>query len=432
MKQIVIALGTNLGNRLENLQSAINLLKGFITDIRESIIYETKALLTSGAPIEWDMPFYNMVISGSSSLDPNELLDRIKEIEIKLGRASNVKWSPRIIDIDILFIGNSIIKSDILTIPHNEMIKRAFVMLPLNTLLPKFIHPVVYKSIEEIVSYSRYDNAFIKTLVLQPKVIGIVNITTDSFSNASSVINIENSAQEALKLIDQGAYILDIGAQSTNPKSEIIEWQTELKYLMHMLELLIGEMKRINRFAKISIDSFRPEVLSKLCDKYPIDIINDVSGLQSPEIIDIAKANSAKYVLMHSKSVPAKLNDFMLFTDNLSDQLINWAKDKIDQIKSMGFSEQNIIFDPGIGFGKSASQNIEIIRSIKNFERLNIPILIGHSRKSFMSSFTCYDAKNRDIETAIIATNCADSEYLRVHDVELSVRALIANKILNC
>lgn len=151
---IILGLGTNLGNRKENLRKAITLLSDkWLKSIRQSNIYETEALLTDQAREEWDMKFLNMVITATlkdENTQPHELLQGIKEIEAAMGRNLKAeKWSPRIIDIDILGWGNHVIDMPGLKIPHIYMLERDFVIKPLAELMPLWKHPVTGKTIEE-------------------------------------------------------------------------------------------------------------------------------------------------------------------------------------------------------------------------------------------------------------------------------------------
>lgn len=151
---IALGLGSNKGDKLNNLESAISLIqhKEIIKEINRSKIYQTKALLLNNSPIEWDIDFYNMAICGVTQLTPLELLRELQLIEIELSREQNhAKWSPRTIDIDILFYDSRIIIEDSLQIPHPELIKRDFVLSPLNDIIPNFVHPVFKKIISELV-----------------------------------------------------------------------------------------------------------------------------------------------------------------------------------------------------------------------------------------------------------------------------------------
>ncbi|MDB1135792.1 2-amino-4-hydroxy-6-hydroxymethyldihydropteridine diphosphokinase [Candidatus Anaplasma sp. TIGMIC] len=145
---VVLALGSNVGNRLENLRKAAMLLP---LDGKEfSPIYESRALLPSGAPSWWDTPFLNAVISGGTNLSPTSLLKCAKQIEYSLGRFDHEFWGPRTIDIDLVLWENTILDSDALTLPHKLMHTRDFVLVPTCDICPQFSHPVLTMSIEAL------------------------------------------------------------------------------------------------------------------------------------------------------------------------------------------------------------------------------------------------------------------------------------------
>lgn len=150
MIQVYLGLGSNLGDRSKNIQDAIKNLS-FIKNIRISNFYESPALLPDDHDPSWDINFINCAISGEYYGDHKELLRQIKTIERDMGRDPNQKrWAPRVIDIDIIFFGDEIINDDAISIPHPEMHKRSFVILPLNDLAPKKIHPALNKSINQL------------------------------------------------------------------------------------------------------------------------------------------------------------------------------------------------------------------------------------------------------------------------------------------
>ncbi len=441
---IVLSLGTNLGNRLENLHLAVDSLSRVLSDIQTSIIYETEALLPEGAPRSWNIPYYNMVITAKTKLNPEELLTAIKQIESDLGREPLGRWAPRIIDIDIIFYNNLVLKTPDLTIPHKEAINRPFVMVPLYQLIPSFVHPVLGLSIEEIMgNFKAYVGTFYRSFAFAPKIMGVLNITDNSFSDGGKFSQVDRAISHSLKLVDDGAYVLDIGAFSTNvtlnhaaklsdvtDDKPLLSWSDELTRLVPVLDGIMSEVRLRGKQVKLSIDSFHPEVFKRLLDKYPIHFINDVSGAINPKLVDIAAASGLKYVLMHSIEVPTRINKLIPFEPAPVYQLKSWAMEKIAMLESQGVDKANIIFDPGIGFDKSPSQCLNIMRNLNEFRDMGVEILLGHSRKFFMNSFLMLPPAERDLESAVISAQLAGNvEYLRVHNVEATHRAIIAK---NC
>lgn len=440
---IVLSLGSNLGNRLENLHLAIGALKSVVRDINTSLIYETEALLPDGAPESWNVPYYNMVITCKTKLSPQELLSAIKQIERDLGREASMRWAPRVIDIDIIFYEQLILKTPDLTIPHKETVHRPFVMVPLYQLIPTFKHPELGASIEAIIgNFKAYVGTFRKTLAFMPKLMGVLNITENSFSDGGKFLQVDSAIAQALKLLDDGAYVIDIGAQSSNvtlnhasklsasSKGKAgVSWQEELSRLTPVLDGITSELAMHGKKMKISIDSFYPEVFKHLLDKYQLHFINDISGARNPKIVDIAAATGLKYVLMHSVEVPTRINKLIPFEPNPVLQLKEWALERIAMLESKGVRRENIIFDPGIGFDKSPSQCLYIMRNLAQFKDLGVEVLLGHSRKFFMNSFLMSHPKERDLESALIAAQVAgDVDYIRVHNVAETNRAIAAGK----
>jgi 2-amino-4-hydroxy-6-hydroxymethyldihydropteridine diphosphokinase / dihydropteroate synthase len=425
---IVLGLGTNLGNKLKNLHLAVNeLSNGILRDIKTSIIYENKALLPDGAPDSWDMPYYNMIISGKTDLSPDGLLLAIKNIEKKLGRELSERWAPRIIDIDILLYNDLTIQKENLQIPHAEMLNRPFVMLPLYTTLPQLVLPQLDQTVAEFVGdFKPYIGQFERTIAFKPKIMGIVNVTPDSFSDGGDFLAIDSAIQRAIDLVHDGAYHIDFGAQSTWAKSEAIGPQGEIDRLAPVIDGFMAEMMRRGLSVDISVDTFYPEVIESIMKHHRIDIINDVSAANNKRLIEIAASENIKYVLMHSVDIPTHLANLIPFDTDAVDTLKLWASNKISELAKHGLKKDNIIFDPGIGFDKSPSQNFEIFRKLGQFRSLGTEILVGHSRKYYHNAFTSKSSKDRDFETALMSSYIYnDADYLRVHNVDLTHRAIV-------
>lgn len=149
---ILLALGSNLGDRKANLEAALCALGEHVQVLRVSSVYETAALLPEDAPADWDVPFYNIVATAEGDIAPDELLELVKDIEQALGRKDIGRWGPRLIDIDILAHGAQEVQSDKLTLPHAEMLGRDFVMVPLAEIAPHWRHPQSGETAHEVVN----------------------------------------------------------------------------------------------------------------------------------------------------------------------------------------------------------------------------------------------------------------------------------------
>ncbi len=250
------------------------------------------------------------------------------------------------------------------------------------------------------------------------KLVGILNITPDSFSGDGLSSDLSSALKHFDEMVNDGADIIDIGCQSTRPGAEIISAVEE----WHRLEPFLQKIK--DKKIPISIDSFHAEVIEKSLP-YNITYINDVSG-GSAEMARLAAEYHKKFIFMHSVTIPADKNKSLPENINIISYLSEWLLEKISFFTSLGLKKENLIFDPGIGFGKTIKQNLELIANIESFKKFGLEIYVGHSRKSFLSTFTDKPASERDSETALISNFLARKkvDYLRVHNIPLNKKAI--------
>ncbi len=246
------------------------------------------------------------------------------------------------------------------------------------------------------------------------RIVGILNITPDSFSDGGRFTDIKRAIDHFEKMISDGADVIDIGAQSTRPGANIIssdeEWQR--------LEPLLNEIENNNYKVEISIDSFNHATISRALD-YNISYINDVSGCSSDEMKDIAARSGKKIIFMHNLGIPADKAQILPDSTDIISFLSHWLEDKIMELENSGIKKEKMIFDPGIGFGKTHQQNLEIIMGAEKFKRYGVEVMVGHSEKSFLSLFTSEPAGKRGDETKRFSRMLAEKniDYIRVHDV---------------
>lgn len=260
------------------------------------------------------------------------------------------------------------------------------------------------------------------------KIFGILNVTPDSFSDGGKFNSVESAYKKLESLASEGADIIDIGAESTRPDAKTLSPDEEWQRLKPVLEII----KKENVKTPISIDSRNHETLAKALD-CGISYVNDVSGLQDEKIISLIKKYDVKAIFMHSLTIPADKNINIPENEDAVPLLKIWAKNKIENLIKSGVKGKALIFDPGIGFSKTAKQSFEIIKRISEFNDLNIPILVGHSEKSFLSLFTDKPAGERNIETNVITSYLASKnvDYIRVHNVSEAKRAIkISSELL--
>ena len=410
---IYISLGSNLGNRIQNLRKAFELLSStYLQNATYSVILETEAIAPPDSPSSWNKPFLNMVVKGETELSPELFLKSMKEIEIEMGRPIFYdKWSPRIIDIDILFWDNIKINTEFLTIPHAQIKNRPF-----------FIHLLALMGVSEYKT-SHYTNNFIKSCILYPKFVGIVNITNDSFSDGGKFNRTDRALKQILKLVSDGASIIELGAQSTRPGAELISEEEEFNQLKSLLNLILNRITDLK--IEISLDSFNSNTVYKLLNLYPISLVNDVKGDLDEKTIELIIDRGCKLCIMHSLSIPSDPNITIPKDSNTIEVIKKWGADKINKLLDMGMEHTDIIIDPGIGFGKSIYQNIDIIKNIDQLKTLNTKILVGHSRKGFINAFSLQEPADRDLETIAISSRLINKvDFLRVHNVASHMRFL--------
>ncbi len=416
---VVISLGTNLGNRHENLKKAIELLdQRCLKNIRQSIVLETEAILPEGAPADWNIPYLDMIVTGNTHLSPQELLSELKKIEREIGRPEIYdRWSPRIIDLDILFYNDINIQEENLVIPHREINNRPF-----------FLHLLSLMDIHK--SYNpEWEKSFTKCYTLYPQFVGIVNITQDSFSDGGKYYDIDNAVKQIEKLNKDGAAIIELGAQVTNQNAKILPHQKELEKLNQVLKEIspLIEKEKI----KISLDTFRPEIALSLLEKYNISMINDVKGDFNKDTLRIIAESNCQFCRVHSLTIPVNKFTNIPEQSDLISYLLNWGTETLDKLCAAGFSRDRIILDPGIGFGKNSKQSIHILRNIDKFHKWNCCLMVGHSRKSYIQAFSNNPAAERDLETIVISQMLSNKiDFIRVHEVEKHMRALVTQKVL--
>ena len=447
---VILGLGSNLGDRAIHLKRAISRLSrgsgAILHDVRLSRIYESQALMPPGAPASWDLPYLNCALSGETSLGPHALLRRVQEIERSLGRQDHEQWAPRPIDIDILWWNGSEVRSDDLTVPHPEILNRPFVLEPLRDLIPSTVLDGVTVEAHAGRVAARASSAQMRDAsaeahrggerfppvthspeadfgVNYPTLMGILNVTPDSFSDGGSFMEPEAALTHARQLVEEGARIIDIGAESTRPDGASVDPVTEwarVEPVLHGLRELQEELRPPGCRGpfRISIDSRHPSTVRSALG-IGVDILNDVTGFRRPEMLEIAQGTDVQLVFMHSLSIPVLKGESIPRDRDPVEFLIAWAREGLAEFDRRGIARHRLIFDPGIGFGKTVRQNWNILEHVERFHDLGIPLLVGHSRKSFLQAVTDKRSAELDAETLEVSQglDAKGVEILRVHDV---------------
>ncbi len=435
-KTVILGVGSNLENPLNNLRQALSFLKKskFFQVKNVSSVYESDAQLPEGASKEWNIHYLNAAVlcEIDKSVAAEEILFEVKKIERAMGRKTTERWAPRLIDLDILYWSEGVFKSDNLQIPHKELLKRPFALLPALEICSSLRHeigaelPIWSQGFYETKPY----NTKISNNYFWPKRVGILNITSDSFSDGGLNLNSEDLVLRFKKLVSQGAEIIDIGAESTRPGAAPVPMEEEFK----SLDWALSEISKLSesRNCLLSLDSYKSEVILRILENHKIDFLNDVTGFRSLEMQNILIKSKLKAFVMHSLSVPPVLSENLDFEINPCEQLAKWFLNKKNTLLELGASENQIIFDVGIGFGKTKVQNLYILNHLEEFVQIQEDIMVGHSRKSFLTLFSDRKAEERDLETALVSQNLnlAYVQYLRLHDLSSQTIALRAKSFL--
>lgn len=245
-------------------------------------------------------------------------------------------------------------------------------------------------------------------------IMGIVNVTPDSFYDGGCYFSVQKAIDHAMRLIDEGADILDIGGESTRPGAEPVSVEEELKRVIPVIEHIASKAS-----IPISIDTYKSKVAEEAI-KAGASIINDISGLRfDPQMAHIASKYGVAIVLMHIKGTPKNMQQDPSYV-SLLPEIIEYLRDSIVIAKEAGIDEKKIIIDPGIGFGKLPEHNLYIIKNLKEFTNLGKPILIGVSRKSFIGRILNETSPHDRLEgtaSAVAISVINGANIVRVHDV---------------
>ncbi len=250
---------------------------------------------------------------------------------------------------------------------------------------------------------------------------GILNVTPDSFSDGGQCVGGQAVIEQAKKMLAYGVDIIDIGGESTRPFAEPVAEQEELTRVLPAIEAIRGLSSDI----PISIDTTKAGVAAAALEQ-GATIINDISALrQDPEMIQVASSCEVPIIIMHMQGTPENMQVAPEYADVVTEICV-FFQERTSWLESQGIAPERIILDPGIGFGKTLEHNVEILRNVATFKQLGFPVLIGHSRKSFMEKLLGTPVEKRDCPTAVVSALCAQqgADILRVHDVGQTVAAV--------
>lgn len=261
------------------------------------------------------------------------------------------------------------------------------------------------------------------TEVAAIKIMGILNVTPDSFSDGGKFADFQAAVSQAEALIAAGADILDVGGESTRPFADPVSTNEELSRVIPVIKAI-----RQKHTLPISIDTSKAVVAREALNA-GADIINDIYALKKdPEMIAVVRESSVPVILMHMQGTPSDMQIRPFYRDVVA-EIIEFFIERIDWITDHGVDRDRLIIDPGIGFGKNLQHNLSIIKHLDSFvDVLGVPLLLGHSRKRFLGTITGIPAEEaRDLATAIVAALSAAKKVsiVRVHNVAATRQALL-------
>jgi dihydropteroate synthase len=251
-------------------------------------------------------------------------------------------------------------------------------------------------------------------LLNKTRLMGILNITPDSFFSDSRAPALEQAIERALQLQSEGADLLDIGGESSRPGAMPVSEEEELVRVIPVIERLKGHLS-----IPISIDTMKPKV-AQAAIKAGATLINDISGFCHPDMIRLAKEAECDICVMHMQGNPLTMQHNPHYEGGIVAYLKQWFQEKIELLTTQGIKSEKIILDPGIGFGKTVADNLEIIHNLPGFKKLGFRLLLGVSRKSFLGKIL--DKPTNDLLPATLTANTLavlhHVDMIRVHDVK--------------
>ncbi|MCO5608445.1 hypothetical protein L7F22_062655 [Adiantum nelumboides] len=447
--EVVIALGSNMGNRVSSFEKALSMMRRAGIDvISHSSLYESAPAYVTDQP-----KFLNSAVRASTRLDPSSLLGILKGIERTLGRTTNgIRYGPRPIDLDILFYGDMTFSDENLTLPHPLIWERPFVLAPLMDLYNTKLSHVWTKRFEKAKCSWQLlggDNQLgqdgLKRVVPiagklwhwsdRTYVMGIVNVTPDSFSDGGKYFSVKDAVSQAEALVHAGADIIDLGAQSTRPFATKLTSEEELTRLIPVLDAI----KKLPHMESVwlSVDTFYSKVAREAV-KHGVHMVNDVSGGSlDPDMYQTVAELGVPYVVMHMRGDPkTMLHEKNIQYKNVSADVSLELCESLRKAESLGIPAWRLVVDPGLGFSKTSEQSVHLLGDLSAFRlglgswsltATKLPMLIGPSRKQFLGKI-CNREKAEDRDTATIGAAVAaiaqGVDIVRLHNVKASIDAI--------
>lgn len=247
----------------------------------------------------------------------------------------------------------------------------------------------------------------------QPQVMGILNVTPDSFFDGGKHNTVEEAIAHGIRLYEEGADLIDIGGESTRPGAAEVSVNEEIARVIPVIKALKKEIP-----LPLSIDT-KKSIVAAAAVEAGASLINDVSGFSSPEMVKVAVESQSPICVMHMQGTPKTMQYNPSYPKGITAELTDWFTKKIEMLTEMGIQKEQIILDPGIGFGKTVDDNLEILHNLQRFKALGCRLLIGLSRKSFLTKITGLPSTEALPPTIAMNTVALmqGADIIRVHDV---------------
>ena len=367
-------------------------------------------MLPDDAPADWNRPFLNLAAHCRTEAAPLEVLDGLKAIERELGREDHGRWAPRSIDLDLLLYGRETLSGERLRVPHPGIASRAFVLTPLAALEPRMTIPGLGP--RTVLEHAREGRHHL------PVWMGIVNLTPDSFSDGGELEGVGAIEAHVAELVTAGAQLIDIGAESTRPGATLLTADEEWARLEPALGRLVDRYRSEVLRPRLSVDTYHAETARRAL-VLGVDVVNDVSGLSTSAMLELAATSGADFVAMHNLGLPADKARTLPADQDPTAAVERWLEERLEAWERAGLDLSRIVFDPGIGFGKNALQSLQLLRNVERLHRFGLRLLVGHSRKSFMHQAAAADRLDRDLFTVGVSLRLCSAgvDILRVHNI---------------
>jgi len=407
-QSVILSLGSNMGDRVKYVEEAIENLKNLGTVRRVSSMYETDPMYVTDQG-----PFLNACIELGTALGPVDLLDAVKGIEQRMGRTFVQEKGPRNIDIDIVLYGNQTVRTDELTIPHPLRLDRPFVMAPLQEVVDRDrkdpISKVPVRNIP-VIKPPRYVEGL--GSLQRCLVMGVLNVTPDSFSDGGKYVEIGKAVEHALSMVEAGAAIIDVGGESTRPGAETVPIEDEIRRVSDVIKQLTMEG------VKVSIDT-RKKAVAEEALKAGAIMVNDISfGTYDEEMLPFIREKNTTYVGMHMLG-STKTMDKLAQYEDVVQEVRDWLAERaeISQLPPW-----RLIVDPGLGFSKTPEMSLKLVREIDVLRTIPAATMMGFSRKRFVGyaagiATGGWEKEKTFYGNLALVAECARADILRVHDV---------------